>query len=172
MQLKIGDKVGFLNEKGKGIVSGIISKTYVYVRIEEGFDIPCEVKELVLVQEINPEALEHAMMQKKSSEISRPKKPVQLIDPEIEIDLHIDELIESHAGMNNSQILDVQLKHFKNELEDAIHSNVKKITFIHGVGTGRLKQEIYKILKTYEKLRFHDASYARYGFGATEIVLR
>jgi hypothetical protein len=122
--------------------------------------------------EIDPDQLARAMKQKRSSDPVKLSKPHQLNDPEIEIDLHIEELIESHAGMNNAQIIDQQLKHFKRELEKAIDSNVKKITFIHGVGIGRLKQEIHSVLKTYDHIRFHDAPYSKYGFGATEVVLR
>ena len=48
----------------------------------------------------------------------------------------------------------------------------KKITFIHGVGNGKLKQEIInKLEKDYPALQFHDAPTTRYGFGATEVVL-
>lgn len=122
--------------------------------------------------EIDPDELARAMKQKRPSGQTVLSKPHKLNDPEVEVDLHIEELIESHAGMSNAQILDVQLKHVKAELDTAIASNVKKITFIHGVGIGRLKQEIYIILKTYDRIRFYDAPYSKYGFGATEVVLR
>lgn len=122
--------------------------------------------------EIDPDMLVKAMKQKTSGGSPKLSKPHHLNDPEMEVDLHIEELMESHTGMNNAQILEVQLKHFKYMLDDAIANNFKKIIFIHGVGTGRLKQELYTILKTYDKLRFQDGSYSKYGFGATEVVLR
>lgn len=122
--------------------------------------------------EIDPDELVRAMKQKRSSSLNILSKPHKLNDPETEIDLHIEELIESHAGMSNAQIIELQLKHFKQELDNAIANNFKKITFIHGVGIGRLKQEIHSILKTYDRIRFHDAPYSKYGFGATEVILR
>ena len=91
---------------------------------------------------------------------------------EKEVDLHIEELIESHKGMSNAQIIQLQLRHFQKELESAINANFFKITFIHGVGNGRLKQEIGAILKNYPELKFHDAPYKKYGFGATEVVIK
>jgi len=49
MKFNIGDKVKFLNTKGGGIVSKIISPTLVYVMIEDGFEIPTITSELIKV---------------------------------------------------------------------------------------------------------------------------
>jgi hypothetical protein len=49
MKFNIGDKVKFLNTKGGGIVSKIISPTLVNVMIEDGFDIPTMTSELIKV---------------------------------------------------------------------------------------------------------------------------
>lgn len=50
MELKTGDKVRFLNEKGGGIVTGFISSTMVNVAIEEGFEVPVLIKDLILIE--------------------------------------------------------------------------------------------------------------------------
>jgi hypothetical protein len=50
MELKIGDKVRFLNEKGGGIVTKLISTTMVQVAIEEGFEVPVMVSDLIKIQ--------------------------------------------------------------------------------------------------------------------------
>jgi hypothetical protein len=91
---------------------------------------------------------------------------------EWEVDLHLEELVDTIRGMNNAQMIDIQLRHFQKKLDEAAALNIRKIVFIHGVGNGRLKQEIRKILATHSDLRFHDASYGTYGFGATEIVFK
>jgi len=49
MELKIGDKVRFLNEKGGGIVTKLISTSMVHVAIEEGFEVPVMVSDLVKI---------------------------------------------------------------------------------------------------------------------------
>jgi dsDNA-specific endonuclease/ATPase MutS2 len=48
----------------------------------------------------------------------------------------------------------------------------KKIVFIHGVGNGKLKHELRRILDAeYKNLRYQDASFKEYGFGATMVLL-
>lgn len=174
MQFKIGDKVCFLNEKGSGVISSILSKTTVKVRIDEGFDLPFAVNQLLLVSDSKSVEIPSAFAIKQKNTIIpvNRSKPHNINDVEIEVDLHIDELLDKHNGMNNTQILHVQLRHAKKELENAISSHAKKITFIHGIGIGRLKQELCSILSHYEGLRFHDAPFSRYGQGATEVILR
>lgn len=46
---KPGDKVRFLNEKGGGIITEIISNTMVKVAIEEGFEVPVMANELIII---------------------------------------------------------------------------------------------------------------------------
>jgi len=50
MQFKIGDKVKFLNQKGGGIISKIISPALVNVAIESGFEIPTLSSELIVIE--------------------------------------------------------------------------------------------------------------------------
>ncbi len=88
-----------------------------------------------------------------------------------EVDLHIEELIDSHSGLTNAQILAIQLERFEKELEYCLSNNMRKLIVIHGVGNGKLKQEITAILKSIDGISYHDASYKNYGFGATEILI-
>ena len=48
MKIKVGDKVKFLNDTGGGTVSEIINDRMVNVRIEDGFDIPALITELII----------------------------------------------------------------------------------------------------------------------------
>lgn len=50
MKFNIGDRVAFLNESGGGVISKIISPSLVNVRIDDGFDIPVIVSELMKVE--------------------------------------------------------------------------------------------------------------------------
>ena len=115
-------------------------------------------KEL-MVEKIKPLAT------KKLQENSKP--------PEImEVDLHIHEIVEDESGLTDGEILDIQLRRFEMALETALHGNVRKIVFIHGVGQGKLKYEISKILnKKYPDLKYQDASFKEYGYGATMVLL-
>ncbi len=96
-----------------------------------------------------------------------------IIDRKVaEVDLHIDELLESIEGMTNNELLMYQVNYFTRMLESAIANKFLKITFIHGVGNGKLKAEIRKIMKeSYSFLKVYDASMAKYGVGATEVQI-
>lgn len=90
----------------------------------------------------------------------------------VEVDLHIEQLLDTWSGMNNHEIVTYQLGHFRKELESAIKNKVSRIIFIHGVGNGSLKLQLRKQLDDlYPFLIYQDASYAEYGFGATMVIL-
>ena len=98
------------------------------------------------------------------------KNPAFLVEKEV--DLHAENLMETFKHMSNYEIMQVQLKHFQSELEEAIANRYYKIVFIHGVGNGRLKTEIATILKGYNReVRFQDGDYKKYGYGATEVTI-
>lgn len=90
---------------------------------------------------------------------------------ELEVDLHIESLVENHSGYNPSQIIDIQKKKIIHTMENAIMDHYKKVVFIHGVGNGTLKQELLKILKQYQNIHYFDASMNKYGCGATEVLI-
>jgi dsDNA-specific endonuclease/ATPase MutS2 len=53
-----------------------------------------------------------------------------------------------------------------------MRGRVGKIIFIHGVGQGRLKFEITKILNNkYPDMKYQDASFREYGYGAIMVIL-
>lgn len=105
---------------------------------------------------------------KSRAQISKSHKE-QLKKQEKEVDLHIEELVESPAGLSNHEMLSIQMEHFEKELDKALETGVKKIVFIHGVGNGRLKFEIRNLLKDVRGVSFQDASYKEYGYGATQV---
>lgn len=50
MNFKVGDKVKFLNDVGGGVVSKIVSPGMVKVAIEEGFEIPVMISEILRIE--------------------------------------------------------------------------------------------------------------------------
>lgn len=91
----------------------------------------------------------------------------------IEVDLHIDKLVETTAGMNNASILQHQLGIFKQTMESYRAAKGQKVVFIHGKGEGVLRKAIIDELKLrYSKCEWQDASFQQYGFGATMITIR
>lgn len=91
----------------------------------------------------------------------------------LEVDLHIHELLDDFRGLSNAEMLEVQMDHFKSKLEKAIHTHIKKVVFIHGVGNGVLKMEIRKELdRRSKRLSYQDASFKEYGYGATMVQIK
>jgi len=91
---------------------------------------------------------------------------------EAEIDLHISALREEYGKLTPHDILTIQMGVFEKMLESAIAFRFNKVVFIHGIGNGTLKQAIIKRLGEYEDIEFHTASFAKYGNGAVELLLR
>lgn len=90
-----------------------------------------------------------------------------------EVDLHINQLVESVVGMSNRDILERQMRVFESELEAAIQNREREVVFIHGIGNGTLKEKLRKTLETdYPVCSYEDASYKDYGFGATLVIIR
>ncbi|MDH6307158.1 hypothetical protein M2451_002392 [Dysgonomonas sp. PFB1-18] len=125
-------------------------------------------KELV----VSAEKLEIAMKQKEGRPRIQPivKKEKNAI---LEIDLHADELLDSTNGLSAGDILEYQLKTFRDTMDENKRNKGQKIVFIHGKGDGVLKNAILKELKTnYKSAYYQDASFREYGYGATMITIR
>lgn len=185
MKFGIGDKVSFLNERGGGIITKVISKKMVEVTIDDGFVFPYAVSELVMIEaairqpEPMPEKEEKKvdvskLFSQKLHHSDKPKKSKPHAQNngmlEMEINLHIEELLDNYSGMSNAEIINVQLRHFQKALDKAITGHYRKLIVIHGVGNGRLKHEVRTMLNN-EEIRYYDASYAKYGYGATEVFI-
>jgi len=87
-----------------------------------------------------------------------------------EVDLHINQLTKSTRGMDNYDMLSLQLDTARSKIEYAIQKRISKIVFIHGVGEGVLKSELNSLLNKYP-VKYYDASYKKYGLGATEVYI-
>lgn len=98
--------------------------------------------------------------------------PMELAEFNHEIDLHIENLVNDGRKRSNAEILRIQLTHFNQFLEKAIRLGVKSAFVIHGVGKGKLKNEIATKLMQHPQVKtFKNEFHPKYGFGATEIIL-
>lgn len=119
-------------------------------------------------------ALKEALLQKKNPE--KPKSQ-SIVKPQkhndiIEVDLHINELLDNTTNMTNSEMLDYQLGVFNKTLNEYKDKKGQKIVFIHGKGEGVLRNAILKELKSkYRNYSYQDASFREYGFGATMVTI-
>lgn len=119
-------------------------------------------------------ALKEALLQKKNSEKpkSQPIVKPQKHNDIIEVDLHINELLDNTTNMTNSEMLEYQLGVFNKTLNEYKDRIGQKIVFIHGKGEGVLRNAILKELKSkYRNYSYQDASFREYGFGATMVTI-
>lgn len=120
--------------------------------------------------------IQEAMSEKKyeSPRMSpAPAKKQRREEPVIEIDLHINQLVDTTQGMNAADILNYQMETFHRILKENAGKKGQKIVFIHGKGEGVLRTAIEKELKTrYKSYTYQDASFQEYGFGATMVKIR
>lgn len=72
--MKIGDKVRFLSEVGGGRVSGFQGKNIVLVEDEDGFEIPMQVKDVIIVPEV--EEVKRGVKLEVKEEVIEEEKPV------------------------------------------------------------------------------------------------
>ncbi|WP_455586260.1 DUF2027 domain-containing protein [Bacteroides sp.] len=124
---------------------------------------------------VSAEEIQDALLQKK--EVDKPKsQPIvkrSSTNGIIEIDLHINELLDDTHGMSNGEILNYQLDKFREVMEKYKGKREQKIVFIHGKGDGVLRKALLDELKRkYNTCRYQDASFQEYGFGATLITIR
>ena len=91
----------------------------------------------------------------------------------LEVDLHINELLDNTHGLSNTDMLNYQLEKFHEVLAKYANKKGQKIVFIHGKGEGVLRKAIEKELKTrYKNYYYQDASFREYGFGATMVTIK
>ena len=87
------------------------------------------------------------------------------------VDLHIGEIVDNIAGLNSHDMFLLQINYFIKTLESAMENNFRKVTYIHGVGNGVLKNAIIEKLKEYEGLENKSASLAEFGHGGIDVIL-
>ena len=118
--------------------------------------------------------LERAMKMKKSADIPLRNPGVKHAEKTaiVEVDLHASALLDTTAGLTNSEILDYQLGKVRETLDQYRHAKGRKIVFIHGKGEGVLRNALLKEIRDkYKNCSCQDASFREYGFGATMVTV-
>ena len=175
--MKIGDKVSVLDEDISGEVTAI-SKNKITIIDSDGFEYQYLEKELVYdsndfsdltISLQNISEIISEKEQKKNKNIPKVKSKDRSLPP-MEVDLHIQQLVPKTRGLDNFEMLNIQLDTARYKITFAISKRIQRIVFIHGVGEGVLRYELHRLLKEYEgQLKFYDADYQKYGIGATEV---
>jgi hypothetical protein len=89
------------------------------------------------------------------------------------VDLHIEKLSNDWQHLSNAEILDIQLKEFEKWYELALAHHQSHLIVIHGVGSGRLRDEIHDVLRLKREVKsFVNQYHPSFGYGATEIYFQ
>lgn len=172
MNFREGQRVAFLYEKGYGTILSLKGKIAV-VEDEDGFERTISLTDLVyihsdrfvdeevIIEKAEEELLTYRVLQQRTGQ----KRPLTVW----EVDLHIEELLDSHHGMSNTEILMRQMTEFRKMFAKARQQGVYKLIVIHGVGEGVLKNEIRSWLANQSQIEVYDADFSEYGKGATTI---
>lgn len=181
----LGKKVKFIDESLSGVITRIISPEEVIVRVGDWIEERAYTFQLMdyndqpLSLSVKPIHSRYGIVYingntEEGEEDEDAKDDVILQEVKV-IDLHLDtphyQMIA--ARMNQSQKKEFQLKEVRRVLDESEGRTGREIIFIHGKGTGALRQEIRYILGTeYPNYKFEDADWRRYGeYGATLVTV-
>ena len=179
-KFEIGDKVAVLDDDISGVVIKV-NNDQISVETTDNFVMTFFVNELIKINNSNElsgffstqslgSVLKDKEEPKKRSFVK--EKRSRKDEFVLEVDLHIEKLVPSKRGMNNYDILTLQIETAKRQLDFAIKNRMPKVVFIHGVGEGVLKAELDFMLGRYDTISFQDANYQKYGLGATEVYIK
>lgn len=176
MRFEIGSLVSLLDDVFQGKVISVKGEM-VEIMDEDGMTYTYHHSELVLVNMDQHELskftdINHPLLKEKSRNQTTKSTHFRKDKNEVvfEVDLHINELVASTRNLDNYDMLNLQLDTAKRKLEYAITQRFSKVIFIHGKGEGVLKRELQNLFKKYP-VDFYDASYQKYGLGATEVYI-
>ncbi|MCB9232589.1 MAG: DUF2027 domain-containing protein [Bacteroidia bacterium] len=123
---------------------------------KEGYYLPLE--------ELEPEK---SPEQAAAKTVEKPAAP-----PSEVVDLHIQKLMDYHHKMDGDSLLKIQIEAFQQALNQAVLHKMPRIIFIHGIGSGRLRDSIETILDGHQFVFGHKrADILKYGNGAIEVEL-
>lgn len=93
--------------------------------------------------------------------------------PRSVIDLHAEKLTDNWENMSNYEILAMQLRAFEKYYELALAHMQPSLIVVHGMGTGKLRDEIHELLRSRKEVRsFVNQYHPQFGYGATEIYFQ
>ena len=176
MRFEIGHRVAVLDDTLKGTIVNIDGEL-IGVQDDDGMIYDYKADQLVLIEKEQYQLtkysdIDHPLLKDKMN-LSIRKRQNFIKEKKItvlEVDLHINQLVKSTKGMDNYDMLSLQIAVAKKKLDFAVSKRISKIIFIHGVGEGILKKELYYLLEKYP-VSYYDASYQKYGLGATEVYV-
>ena len=170
--LKIKDQVTLLDEIGIFTIIEKKNNGEFVIEDEHGFDQLRREEELVLYQasafdHIEIETFENRYVKQNPFAKKRNKQAQIPV-----IDLHIENLLNAHGHMANHEIVLFQLDNCKKQLDKHIERGTNQLMIVHGVGKGRLREEVRYLLNSYPNIEYMDEHWSDKGIGATKVFVK
>lgn len=144
-----------IKKKGEATFSFKLFESYPYKPVEETVDT-------------------RGMLAGSGFRVYEASKARQHLEPaRSELDLHADKLTDKPGALDNFEILTLQLQTFEKYFDLAVAHHLPSMVVIHGVGSGKLRDEIHEVLRVKRNVKSFVNRYdPRYGYGATEIFFQ
>ena len=170
MRFNKGDIVKLLNSVEKAVVIEYMqNSTKVKIRIDDFYDQWVDEKELILAENNNDYNLNFTKLEYLNKEEQSSRKKEKKAKTR-EVDLHYENFKYYNKNLSDYEKLLKQISKFKNALTNAIRDNINELIVIHGIGKGRLRDEIKKELNIkYPHFEHYDRDLS---MGATVVVLK
>ena len=169
---RIGSKVTFLDEVGLYTITKVLSSDSFVVEDEHGFDRNCHLNEISLFEETAFDGVEIETFENRNVKTNPfTKKGKKSINIPV-IDLHIEHLMDSHKHMANHEIVLFQLDVCKRELDKHLERGTPQLVIVHGIGKGKLKEEVRYLLHSCPNIEYMDEHYSDKGIGATKVFIK
>jgi len=150
---QIFSKIKHLREKNEASFSFRLFETYPDKKAEDSFETD--------------------ILHRKSKVYEAKKAREHLAPAQSVIDLHIEKLSDDWRHLSNFEILTIQLRAFEKFYDLALSHHLSSMIVIHGVGEGRLRDEVHDILRLKRDVKsFVNQYHPLYGFGATEVFFK
>ena len=124
--------------------------------------------------EANEEMVDVGLLSNAGYKVVDAKQVRQHLEPARSLlDLHIEKLVDDWEHMSSLEKLTIQLRTFEKYLDLAVAHHLPSMIVIHGIGSGKLKDEIHEILKYKRDVKSFINQYdPRFGYGATEVYFK
>ncbi|MDX5429294.1 MAG: Smr/MutS family protein [Bacteroidota bacterium] len=169
--MKPGDQISFLDDVGGGVILEVKQSEALILR-EDGFEEWHPLASLILRGDFSDSIGSIPMHKDLDREVIRqePEEDRSKKRKVMEVDLHYGHLSgRSDRLATAHEKLTLQLDHARSMMERARKKKYTHVVFIHGVGKGKLRDELHKWLNAQSRCEFYDASFRDYGRGATEV---
>jgi len=151
---QIFQKIGELKEKQQAHFSYLLFKEYPEMTTPEKFDLG----------KLSASGY-HVVEASKFRARAEPARTV--------VDLHIEKLTDKPESLSNLEKLDLQLRTFEKFYELAVFHHLPMMIVVHGVGSGKLRDEIHDVLRLKKEVKsFVNQYHPSFGYGATEIYFQ